>query len=531
MAKQTAAFCLVLHAHLPYVHHPEYPYFFEESWLFEAISECYLPLISLLERLADERVPYRLTLSLSPTLLTMLRDPLLQQRYVAHLQRLIALAEQECQRTPAQPESVALAEAYRQRFIGLLERYQQHYQFDLLTPLLKQQQSGCLELMTTAATHGFLPLLNSSAAAVQTQVRCGLDCFEAVFGFRPQGFWLPECGFYPGLETVLAEAGVRYSIVDSHALTLASPAALNGVYAPVDCGSGVLAVARDPEASRQVWCAQTGYPAHPLYRDFYSDIGFERDLSELAPFLMDSDARVATGIKYRRITGKDQPKAWYQPEAALAQARADAADFVAQRQQQLQTLTVAMDRPPLLLAPFDAELFGHWWHEGMAWLETVLRLTAGSDAVPAATVSHAIAAQPPCQALMPVASSWGDQGYSAVWLNSSNDWIYPLLQRADAEMQRWVADVKDLALTPLQTRALNQALRSLLLAQASDWPFILRAGTTVDYAKLRVTDHLARFHYLHDAFRKNQLSADDVAALEIMDAVFATIDYRGYQAS
>lgn len=524
--------CIVLHAHLPYVHHPEHDSFFEENWLFEAILDCYLPLIAMLDRLQHDGVDYRLTLSLSPTLITMLSDELLQNRFLRHLDRLLELADKEVERTQDQPALQELAKIYRQRFLDALLIYKNHYQGDLLAAFEKHHHAGGLALITTAATHGFLPLLNVSEAAVRTQIKVGIDCFESRFGFAPDGFWLPECGYYPGLETRLREAGIGYFFVDSHGILDASESPRHGVYAPLDCGNGVIAFGRDPACSQQVWSAEQGYPGDADYREYYRDVGFDLPLDYIGPYILDGDIRVNTGIKYHRVTGNTPNKDLYEPRRALVKARRHAEDFVDKRRRQIAALAAEMEQPPMIVAPYDAELFGHWWYEGPDWLEQVLRLAAedGSGIETIGCDDYLQRCPRPQQAL-PAASTWGDRGYSDYWLNESNEWIYPLLHKAGEEMERLVSDLKGLKVNDLQRRALNQALRSLLLAQASDWPFILKSDTTVEYARKRITDHLARFNYLHDTFRKNRIDERYLTALEIMDDIFPEIDFRDYGVS
>jgi len=520
---------IILHAHLPYVHHPEHDHFFEENWLFEAITECYLPLLAVLERLNSDQVNYRLTLSLSPTLITMLADDLLQSRYLRHLQSLLELAEKEVARTRQQPEYQNLARLYRRFFQKTLDSYQRYYRGDLLAAFKRHHDLGRLELITTAATHGFLPLLNVSETAVRNQIEIGLTTFQAYFGFKPQGFWLPECAYYPGLEKLLADAGVAYFFVDSHGLMNASEAPRNGVYAPLACGNGVAAFARDPQSSQQVWSAQKGYPGDADYRDYYRDIGFDLDVNYIGPYILDGATRVNTGIKYHRVTGGDGEKAIYEPLQAFAKARLHAEDFIAKRQRQIDELASVMDRPPIIVAPYDAELFGHWWFEGPYWLEQVLRLADRPEMrLQTQTCGDYLRQITDHQAATPSASTWGHQGYSGYWLNESNDWIYPLLFKAEAELEKLASDLHGLAVTPLQQRALNQAARSVLLAQASDWPFILKADTNIEYAKKRLTDHLARFNYLHDCIRKNRINERYLTALEIIDDIFPDIDFRDY---
>ncbi len=520
---------IILHAHLPYVRHPEHDSFFEENWLFEAITECYIPLINVLDRLHEDKVNYRLTLSISPTLITMLGDELLIGRYLKYLNQRIELAEKEVIRTSNQPDFQSLAHFYLQFFQNTLNTYQHRYQCDLLSAFKKHHTTGKLELITTAATHGFLPALSVSETAVRNQINIGIETFKANLGFVPSGFWLPECAYYPGLETVLADAGVKYFFVDTHAIMNASVHPTNGVYAPLDCGNGVLAFGRDPESSRQVWSAKEGYPGDVDYREYYSDIGFDLDLDYVAPYILDSKTRINTGIKYHRVTGEVLTKEIYQPEIALAKAKQHAQDFIDKRQQQIDELSHGMDRPPIIVAPYDAELFGHWWFEGPAWLEQVLRLASdAANDIEAVSCGDYLKLQTSHQLATPSASTWGDQGYSSYWINEENDWIYPFLHQAEEEMEKLATDLRGLAVSPLQERALNQAARSLLLAQASDWPFIMKSGTTRDYARKRITEHLARFNYLHDSIRKNNINERYLLALETMDNIFPEINFRDF---
>ena len=524
--------CIVLHAHLPYVHHPEFEHYFEEHWLFEAITECYLPLLDMCERLNRDRVPYRLTLSLSPTLLTMLSNELLQERYVRHLRGLIRLAEQEITRNRMQSEYRCLARLYRRYFKAALKRYQQDYDCDLIAAFKNQAELGGLELITCAATHGFLPLLNVSESAVRNQINMGVETFKQCFGYMPKGFWLPECGYYPGVEVLLDEAGLRYFFVDSHGLTQASPQSEYNVYAPIVCANGVAAFARDPESSRQVWSAQEGYPGDSDYREYHCDIGYDYNIPEsyLAPYLLDETIRVPVGIKYHRVTGGDGQKAAYRPRRALMKARRHAQDFYLKRQRQLDDLSYRMGKAPIIVAPFDAELFGHWWFEGPQWLEFLLRLAGGNKSgMQLVSGGDYLARFQNLQIATPSASSWGEQGYSGYWLNETNAWIYPVLHKSAMLMEELAEEFQQVPRCSLEERALNQAARSLLLAQASDWPFIMKSGTTVDYAKKRILDHLARFNYLQESVRTHTMNEHYLTALEVMDDIFPMLDFRTYK--
>ncbi len=529
MSSDSACFSLVLHAHLPYVRHPEQAQAYEESWLFEAITECYLPLLRVFNRLADEDVKFRLNLSLSPPLISMLRDELLLTRYLRHLRGLIKLAEAEIRRSRHQPELNRLARFYRQWLSQCQEEFSETHGQDLLAAFQRLQQGGYLELMTSAATHAYLPLLRTEPLAVRAQLQVAADFFRETFGHSARGVWLPECGYYPGLEQVVKQAGFEYFILETHGLLQASPPPARGIHAAVDCGNGVAAFARDPETSRQVWSADSGYPGDPEYREFHRDIGFELSPDYLARYLPHHPLPGFTGLKYWRITG-DHPtdKALYCPERALARARLHARHF-------LDSLGRRLGRQPgtqagglLSVSPYDAELFGHWWFEGPPWLEQVLREAANRDSLRLLGLEQYLDRQNTLPRARPALSSWGRRGYHEFWLNPRTDWIYPRLRQAARRMEQLARDYRDAPPAGPEARAVRQAARCLLLAQSSDWPFIMTNRTGEQYASQRITDSLARFHYLDQALARNQLDLRKLRALEILDPIFPNLDYRWF---
>ncbi len=517
---------LLLHAHLPFVRHPEHEQFLEERWLFQAIGECYLPLLRMLETLAKEGLPCRITLSLSPTLLAMLLDPLLQQRFLAHQHALIELARSQTrQRQPARRE---LACGYLEQFTAALTAYRDHYACDLPAAFARFEQAGLLELITSAATHGYLPLLRQDPMAVRTQLRVAAEFFDACFGHRPAGIWLPECGYYSGLEMELEQAGYEYYFVESHGIRHARPRPVHGVHQPIACGGRLAAFGRDPDCSNRVWSREQGYPGHPQYREYHRDIGFELGPQDLGGLAAGGGAQGPVGIKYHRITSRvSGDKAYYNPSAASEQAWRDARDFVAGRLHALGDSELR-DRPPLFVAPYDAELFGHWWYEGPQWLEYLVRELAGQTGLEMVAAPDYLARHPVLPQARPSASSWGEGGYNQYWLNPENAWLYPHLHRAAADMVALARTQSTAPPDAQRERALNQAARSLLLAQASDWPFIMRTGNVVEYAVKRVTEQLSRFRYLEQAIRKGGLEERRLCALEQMDNLFPELDYRVY---
>jgi 1,4-alpha-glucan branching enzyme len=517
---------IILHAHLPYVRHPEYERFLEERWLFEAVTETYIPLIKFFDQLRAEGAPFRLTLSISPTLANMLEDPLLQQRYLNHLDLCIRLADKEIERTRHWGEIHNLARMYRHLFGEAREVFTGRCQLRLARVFKEFSDAGCLELMTCAATHGFLPVLNSSPATVRAQIFAAVHEHQRIFGQMPKGIWIPECGYYPGLEKVLAEAGLRFFVVDSHAIELSDPKPLFGVHAPLYCPSGVAAFGRNPSTSRLVWSDKVGYPGDHNYREYHRDIGYELEQGYLEEFQYAKGIRSHTGIKYHKITGPTQDKHLYNPGKGREVAENQARDFVNRCRDQARHASSRMPLPAVIVSPYDAELFGHWWFEGPQWIYYVLRETVwhGGD-LALSTPGDYLKAHPVQQLAIPAPSTWGRNGYNEHWVNQRTEWMWGPLHEAAERMTQTVGRAKKQSLSPLQERALTQAGRELMLAQSSDWPFIITNGTTEQYARRRFHDHLNRCHDLLQRFDQQQIDEKMLSAFECADALLPELDY------
>jgi len=514
---------LVLHAHLPYVHHSERRDALEVNWLFEAITETYVPLFLVLESLIEDGIDFRLTFTVSPTLAAMLSDPRLQSRYLNRLERLIELAGKEEARTASDPLFHPLARIYGALLARVREAFVTRYRKNLLNGFSRFQDLGKVELMTTAATHAYLPLLSINQSAVRAQIKVGVEDHARSFGRKPRGFWLPECGYYPGVDALLAEQGIRFTILDTHGITRADRRPRYGVHAPLNCPSGVAAFGRDPDSSRQVWSSVEGYPGDYDYREFYRDIGYDLGLDYIGPYIHPDGIRIDTGMKYYRITGKGDFKEPYVPEWAERKAETHAGHFLAERQKQVERLGTLMDRKPVIVAPYDAELFGHWWWEGPRWLNYLIRkIAVEQDAIRLVTLSECLGEFPANQTATPCLSSWGHQGFNEVWLNQRNHWIYPHLHQAAADMQELAAARP--AAAGLTSRALNQAARELLLAQASDWAFMIDSGAMEPYGSARARSHLTRFRRIKRQIESGAIDEAWLGEIETQDHIFPEVD-------
>jgi len=517
----------VLHAHLPFVRHPEHEHFLEEDWFYEAVIETYLPLLRVMENLTRDGVRFRLSLILSPTLVAMMRDPLLMARCERHLEALLRLTARETVRTAARdspfhdPTRFALENlsSLRELFRGVCAR-------DLVGAFSRHQTAGSIELLTCAATHAFLPLMSQTPEAVRAQIQVAATEFRRTFGREAEGIWLPECGYFEGVERFLVEAGFRYSFLEAHGLAEGSPPPALGVLAPVISPGGIAFLGRDLESSRQVWSSEVGYPGDPEYREFYKDAGYELPEEELADFMNPGEPRRPVSLKRHRVTGRPELhlKEPYRRGHALERVRAHAAHFVEARADQVERASTWMPQPPLIVSPYDAELFGHWWFEGPDFLEEVFRNLDRRTDVVATTPPEFLVRFEECEMVTPRFSTWGEQGYAGVWLNEANDWLYPHYDAAIRRMVRLANRHREAG--GLLKRALDQAARELLLAQSSDWAFIMKTGTMVEYAKSRVMGHLHGFAGLACRIEEDTLEEVHVARGEARWPIFPALDYR-----
>ena len=576
----TGYFSLILHAHLPFVRHPEYPEFLEEDWLYEAITEVYLPLIFIFQSLHEGGMKPRLAMNVSPPLCEMLADPLLQERYTRHLENLLELARKELERTSAEsPDFYDVAKMYVDNLSSSLHLWNDRYNRNLINAFRELQDEGVIEIITCCATHGFMPLI-STIESRRAQVRIAVANYKKHFHRQPRGIWLAECAYEPGVETLLKDEGIEYFISDTHAILYGDPRPRYGVHAPVVCQNGTAVFARDVDTSQQVWSAEIGYPGNDLYREFYRDIGWDAPLDYLAPHLHADGTRRHLGLKYHRITGRDVPqnrKQPYIPALARDKAAENASHFIGERIKQAKLLRETFGgHPPLVVSPYDAELYGHWWFEGPQFIDFFFKkIHFDQNEIECITPGDFLDSGLPIQVQQPTASSWGENGYYKVWINEGNSWMYPYQHDAERRMTEYanrfakssppyeggVAAASADGVV-LYNRILNQMARELLLAQSSDWAFQIYQGTTVEYSSRRFQSHIQRFNLLAEMLDSGSppyavggptgntgtsfvpergvaaVSADGVVLsddqldllteIESRDNIFAEIDFRSY---
>jgi len=511
---------IVLHAHLPYVRHPEHERSLEERWLYEALWETYLPLVELFDRFEAEGVRSPISLSVSPPLAAMWADPLLRARFLAHVGRTRAVALHALAgELGAGPLGPALRhhEALLARAAATFERHGG----DVLGAFVRHHHAGRLHLFTTSATHAFLPGLAPTAAWLRAQLAIGQRAFERLAGVSSHGLWLPECAYAPPLDAEVGRAGVGFTVLDAHGIALAEPrpsvatigsgsGALVVPTAPIRSAGGVTYFGRDLWAGRAVW-AMDGYPADPAYRELHRDLGFDAAESDLLGEIGPEGTRVATGLRLFRITGPGLAKEPYDPRAARARAVAHAGEFVDDRWRLFSVLPESA-APPLSVVPFDAELFGHFWHEGPVFLEHVLRRLASSedgDRPSAIGLAEYVQRHPAVVTAQPATSTWGEGGFGATWTGPRTASLWRHVHHASAAVRAAVGAAR--YANGLRGEALDQAIVEALLLQSSDFAFMIHRNTTVEYAVRRTTEHAQNARRLAALATAGETSPADAA--------------------
>ncbi len=514
----------VLHSHLPFVKHPDFDYFMEEHWLFEAISECYIPLLMNFKKLDEEGVDFRLTTSITPPLAEMLSDGHLMEKYLKHIDKTLELCEKEIERLQGHYLFDSLTLFYRDRFLKIRDFFTGFLNHNIINGYRYFLERGKLEIITCGATHGFLPLLSINEKAVDVQIKVAVESHKRHFGVMPNGIWLPECAYYEGLDEMLNRHGIKFFIIDSHGLVYGRPTPKYGVFAPAYTTSGVAAFGRDPDSSKQVWSSKEGYPGDVDYRDFYKDVGYMLDYEYVKPYIDPDGARVFTGLKYYRVTGEMDEKEAYIPHNAWEKTKSHAANFHFNRVKQIEYLSDFMDRKPIVVSPYDAELFGHWWFEGPDFLYHLYKEIEAHKEIKAITPMEYLAEYPKNQVIKPNPSSWGDKGYYDVWINSGNDWIYRHLHHM-ADMMCKLADENRDGCDITKERILNQMTRELLLAQSSDWAFLMTTKTAVEYSVRRTKEHISNFKKLEDMLDES-VDFGFLEHCERKNSIFNFLTYR-----
>lgn len=557
----SGAFTFVLHSHLPYARQSGmWPH--GEEWIHEAIAETYVPLLDALNDLVDEGVDFRLTIGVTPILAEQLADPTIKEHFLTYAEERSAWAAADISRfaDADDAEMKLLAIHYHHWYSRILSSFRDRYNSDIIGALAALQNAGYIEISTSAATHGYLPLL-SRDSSIYAQLKTGVESYRRHFGRDPKAIWLPECAYRPGywedttegavyrpgLETFLAAQGIGVFFAETHSIEGGRPVGKAageaiGVYGAVarrytlelspseqrepgttyqaywvgEAAGKVAVMGRNARTGQQVWSGDFGYPGDLWYREFHK-----------------KDA--VSGMQYWRTGGPGMElgsKPAYNPVRAREKVSDHARHFVELVEELLANYQQNTGDFGLIASNYDTELFGHWWFEGVDWIKEVLRGLAASPAVQLTTATNYLKEHQPERIMAVPESSWGSGGNHFTWLNDETEWMWPIIHGCESRMESMVVSMPEAV--GVQAELLNQAARELLLLESSDWPFLVTTGQASEYATRRFLDHVDRFTKLADlAERGGTLSPDEavmLTAVEERDNPFPTVDYRWFAA-
>ncbi len=529
---------LILNAHVPWVRHPDTADAPQEKWVFDSLLDCYLPVLAQLIKLREEGVRFRLGMALSPTLGAMLRDPVMRKRADIYLDRATNWAHAVLERGGSMEER-RLASDTVEHYGAVGQFYRRILNRDLVGALELLQESGQLEMMATAATHGLLPLLLKVPEAVRAQVLAGCRWHEKTFGAKPRGFWLPECAYSPPLDPILAEAGVEWTVLEDHSILQCKNPPRTGINRPVRSKSGLRLFGREPGLDVPIRDYQKGFPADPRYRKFrFNSPG------ELRPPAPNDYARVEIAV----LSGKNrapqdtqgrpevvQPD--YDPEQAAKAVREHAAQFIETLAAHLQRLEDFGIPEPVAVCAMDIDHLGRWWFEGPEFLATVFRMAAARNDFSFVTPAEVLAGKRygGDDTIEPIASSWGGDGYFGKWLGEDNAWIYPHLYQRASQVTHFQSILDESGPSLLEEtlayreECLSQMARELLLAQSSDWAALMNDGATREFANQQVKNYLGNFDRVWKMFASNSPeAADALRKIKAMNPIFPDLDPSWY---
>jgi 1,4-alpha-glucan branching enzyme len=528
-------FSLVLHSHIPYVlAHGSWPHGMD--WLYEAAAETYMPLLDVFERLADEGIAARTNVSFTPVLMEQLKDPGFALGFDEYLRMKIEIAvrDREYFERTGNAALRSLTDFWEAWYRKLLGDFHGRCRGDIIDAFRSLQDRGTIEVLTSAATHGYFPLL-SRDESIRQQIRQGRYTYRKYFGREARGFWIPECAYRPGynwkspvadkapyprhgVDEILGQEGIGYFFVDAHLLKGGEAKGVyldrfpglkllwekfQGSYKPTDelprdAYSSYLAhpsrvpfFARDDISGSQVWSRSVGYPGDGAYLEFHKK-------------------HFPGGMRYWRITSSDADlglKEAYDPVRTRGRMEEHAEHFVSVIEEILKGKTSGS-----VVALYDTELFGHWWFEGPEWLYLVIK-KLDSGPVKPMTAGGCLDRLPPDTIISLPEGSWGQGGFHWIWLNDDTSWIWEKIYRIEE---------KAAALTPrlarLDRRVLKQFFREKFLLESSDWPFLVSTWSARDYAENRAAEHFERALTLAGWLDENRvLTEAEVSLLRVFE--------------
>ena len=492
--------------------------------LFEAVSNSYIPMLQMFGRLESEGIQFKIGLVLPPVLCSMLENPKVQELYVEFLDKRIALGKKELTRNKEDQKALEIAKNTIERFKELKSAFTDKYNSNLITAFAEYQQKGYVEILATCATQMFMPHYADLEEAISAQIEIGLQAYKKSFGEIPEGFYLPECGYTPGIEKIIKAYGYSYTILDSRSVLFTDNIPVNGIFYPVRTDNSLIIYSSDPIVKERVE-NEEGYYSDSTYRNENRDIGFELDPKKLTPVMEEKSARYSTGFKYWKKDFSEEADVTYDEKAALEKAQEDADDFVTAIDECLTKAAEYSSGVDFVnsVCVLNENLLRKHWFEYIAWLENVIR--GAEKAGLNLSVCRRMVAKPfLLEKINPYYSSSAGDGYGENLLSSRNCWMMRYVRKATERMidlaERFPSD------TGLKTRLLNIGSVELLLAQSSSLAAMIDADDDEAFAEERFRLSINAFTTVFDSLGSNTVSTEWLTTLENLDNLFPWINYK-----
>lgn len=516
---------LVITAEQAYIRNvePENTFSAQNDILFSAITDTYIPLVDMMERLEEENVPFKINLVISPILCELLEDPAVQEQYITHLEKRIALGREELNRNSNAPE-LPVAQSILSELERKLDLFVNKYQRRLIKRIRALISKGFVEIIPTAASYAYLPHYSDFNEAINAQIETGLYSAKAFFGEVGDGFYLPYLGWSSGFDKILRPYGINYTILDTKAVLFAETPSEKGIFCPARTNNSLVIFGRDPDTPHDIK-GENGYMNNPVYLSVEKDVGFELDSKILTSILENNGARVQTGFKYwanKEISGENVV---YDQQAAKKQAMDDAENFFENKKSKLQSAAKYLpEDDAILVCTIPAENLGQSWNEGVQWLENVIRLCARDEEIKLSVCKDNLKKQFSLQKITPYPCSGGGDGYSENLLDGSNNWMMRYTRKATERMielaNRFPGE------TSLKARLLNLGAKEALLVQSSALPKMIQEGLAPDFAVKEFREGILSFSQVFDALASNSVSTEWLTNLEKAYPLFSWINYR-----
>ncbi|MCR5495533.1 MAG: DUF1957 domain-containing protein [Treponema sp.] len=500
------------------------------NYLFDAISETYLPLLKMLENLEKDNVSFKLSLVLTPVLCTLLEDKEIQSQYLAWLDKKVEFGQKEIQRTSGNPALQAICKNTFEKYQKDKELFES-YNCRLVRKFYEFKKKGLVEFLATCGTDIFMPFYHDMEEVMSAQVESGILSFRNFFGDLPDGFWLPELGYYEGVEKIIKSYGINYTILDSRSFLFSKIEPKNGLFTPARFTNALVCYGRDYDSDTEIF-GQNGYCRDYAYKNLARDVGFTLAPEALEPYIAKGTSRYSMGYSYWNKSPINEDEAGnandssnlYDAETAKKRLCEHAKLFLDSKVEKLnKAASLIPEEDVTVLVTIDANRLRENWNEGILWLEQVLRMAAAEEietASPRSIVDNPFK----LQRIVPYYGSCSSSGYAEELLSSKNNWMMRYARKASERMvdlaERFPAE------TGLKARLLNLGVKELMFAESSGWAKMMESEVFPEYAEMRFKQSINDFTAVFDALGSNTVSTEWLTKLESEHQIFPWMNYR-----